>query len=383
MIIKSKPLLERFAELSKDPLKTARQEADGRGVIAVSGMYMPEEIIHAAGYMPVVLLEQNGPVAAANAHVQPFMCGYVRSLMDQAIEKELSFTKAVFVKDCCHELRMIGDLVRYTQPDKVNIEFFFFPVTIKAEASQKFIAQEMENVKLRVEKYLGNKIEDDALRESIKVFNKFRQAMQELYQVRRSAPGCISEMALRDVVRASMSMPKEKATALVTELVEALKEDLASGAVRAKRGPKILVSGSLCESLEPAVIKAIEGAGGVIADDDLYVGGRYFNTLVDEGEDPMTALTQAYIYRNGPCCTQTDPDNRNGDYLKSLAERCGAKGIITVVIKFCEAHYFGNLADMNDLKANFSGKVYSVFTDHDTDAEGQIMTRIQSFIENL
>ena len=380
---KSQLLLERFAELSKDPLKTAKQESEGKGVIAVSGMYMPEEMIHAAGFMPMVLLEQNGPVAAANAHVQAVMCGYVRSLMDQAIEKELSFTKAVFIKDCCHELRMIGDLVRHTQADKVNVEFFFFPVTIKAEASQKFIAAEMDNIKLKVEKYLGRKICNEALSESIRVFNRFRKAMQELYDIRRSAPGCISEIALRDVVRASMSMPKEKATAMVLELNEALREDLKSGAIKAKKGPKLIVSGSLCESLEPAVIKAVENAGGVIADDDLYVGGRYFNTLVDEGGDPMAALTKAYIYRNGPCCTQTDPDKRNGDYLKTLAENAGAKGIITVVIKFCEAHYFGNLADMNDLKANFSGKVYSVFTDHDTDAEGQIATRIQSFIENL
>ena len=383
MSIKSELLLAKFAELSKDPLETAKKECEGKGVIAVSGMYLPEELIHAAGFMPIVLLEQNEPVAAANAHVQPFMCGYVRSLMDQAIEKKLSFTKAVFVKDCCHELRMIGDLVRHTQGDKVNIEFFFFPVTIKAEASKKFIAEEIQNMKERVEKYLGKKIEEEAIAESIKVFNRFRLAMQELYAIRRNAPGCISEMALRDVVRAVMSIPKEKATDMVLELNEALKAELADGTIKAKKGPKLIISGSLCESLEPAVIKAVESAGGVIADDDLYVGGRYFNTLVDEGEDPMTALTQAYIYRNGPCCTQTYPDNRNGFYLKQLAENAGAKGIITVVIKFCEAHYFGNLADVNDLKANFKGKVFSVFTDHDTDSEGQIATRVQSFIENL
>jgi len=382
--LESEGLLKEFEKLSQEPLQTAKAQAEGtNGVIAVAGMYMPEELIHAAGFLPIVLLEQNGPVSSANSHVQSFMCGYVRSLMDQVLDEKLKFLKALFIKDCCHEIRMIGDLARCTQKDKCNIEFFFFPVTIKKEASQKYIAYENGNVKAVVEKLAGKTISDAAIAESIKVYNKFRKAMIALYDLRRDNPGVISEMDLRNVVRAAMSMKKEVVTDMVEKLTVALKNDIVSGALKTKKGPKVIVSGSLCECLEPAVIRSIENAGAIIADDDVYVGSRYFNTLVDEAVSPMEALTKAYIFRNGPCATQLDDDNRNSDWLKAMAEKAGAKGIITVVIKFCEAHYFGNLADVTDLEKSFNGKVFTLFTDHESEAEGQIATRVQSFIENL
>lgn len=382
--LESEGLLKEFEKLSQDPLQTAKAYAEGtNGVIAVAGMYMPEEIIHAAGFLPIVLLEQNYPVSSANAHVQSFMCGYVRSLMDQVLDEKLKFLKALFIKDCCHEIRMIGDLARCTQKDKANIEFFFFPVTIKAEASKKYLAEEVRNVRRAVEKLAGKPVADEAIAESIKVYNQFRKAMTDLYAFRSANPGAISEMDLRNVVRASMSMKKEVVTEMVTKLTEALKKDLASGAIAAKKGPKVIVSGSLCECLEPAVIRSVENAGAVIVEDDVYVGSRYFNTMVEEGKEVIQALADAYIYRNGPCATQFDPDLRNGNWLKEMAEKNGAKGIITVVIKFCEAHYYGNLADVTDLEKSYNGKVLTIFTDHESEAEGQIATRVQSFIENL
>jgi len=55
-------ILDRFAGIAGDPLSYARQwKEKGKGkVVGCNGLYVPEEIIHAAGMLPVVILEKEG-----------------------------------------------------------------------------------------------------------------------------------------------------------------------------------------------------------------------------------------------------------------------------------------------------------------------------------
>jgi len=374
-------ILHQFEALAKDPLQTAKERgaALGKEVIGCAGMYFPEEILHAAGALPTVVLQQNYPISAANAHVQSFMCGYVRSLMDQAIEKKFSFMKALFIKDCCHEIRMIGDLVRFKQADKIRVEMSFFPVTIKKPESQKYIHEEILSLIRRTEELMGVTISREALASSIKVYNEARRRMMELYALRRNNPGIISAVDLSNIAVAGMCIPKEEHSAMVAELIEALRE---KDMEPIKGKTPVVVTGSLCEVCDRDLLSAIEKSGGVIVDDDLYVGARYYNTLVSETGDPAAALAEAYINRVGPCPTQHDPDNRLGDYIAGIVKNSGAKAVVTAVIKFCEAHYFSNLADQADLEKAGIPQL-TVYLDHDASLKGQIETRVQSFLENL
>ena len=380
---KTEEVLKEFRRLAKEPLRTAAEHAAGtKGVIAIAGMYMPEELIHAAGFLPMILLEQNDPVTAANAHVQSFMCGYVRSMMDQVLLGKLDFTKALFIKDCCHEIRMIGDLMRWKEEVKANIEFFFFPVTIKKPESQEYIRQEVRRIRAAAESLAKALVTDEQILESIRIYNENRALLKELYTLRRENPGIISGLDITAVIRTGMSIRKEEHSEMLKKLLGALRSDLEDGSLQAKAGPGVILTGSLCESCEDSVIQAVEEAGGIILDDDLYVGGRYFNTMTAGDEDPAEALAEAYIYRNSPCPTQFDGETVRSEYLAKMADRAGAKGIIEVVVKFCEAHYFSNLSVQTDMR-KMKRKLFTIYTDHDQTAEGQISTRIQSFLENM
>jgi len=126
--------------------------------------------------------------------------------------------------------------------------------------------------------------------------------LKQLYQIRREKPGVLSAVQVSNTVKASMLMDKEEHNALLEQLIGKL------GAVEVPKTNKVplILTGSLCETCDEYVLKAVEEAGGEIVDDDLYVGSRYFATEVGKTLPPIEALASAYVNMVPPCPTRHD-----------------------------------------------------------------------------
>ncbi len=375
-----KEILDRFAGIAGDPFSFARQwKEEGKGkVVGCNGLYVPEEIIHAAGMLPVVILEKEGPITKAQAHIQNVMCGYIRSFVDQGVAGDLDFMDCVVAHDCCHVLRMMLDILERNAPGMKRIEPIFFPVPIKKPHSWTFILKELQSLISRMEDVSGNKITDESLKASIDIFDKHRQLLKQLYQIRREKPGVLSAVQVSNIVKASMLMDKEEHNALLEQLIGKL------GPVAVPKTNKVplILSGSLCETCDEYVLKAVEEAGGEIVDDDLYVGSRYFATEVGETIPPIEALAYAYVNMVPPCPTRHDERNSWGEYVMGVAKNAGAKGIVSVMVKYCEAHGYGYLMVHRKLRENNIPE-YLVETEHEVVAPAQVKTRLQGFIESI
>ena len=91
--------------------------------------------------------------------------------------------------------------------------------------------------------------------------------------------------------------------------------------------------------LELDVLDLVEELGAVVSDDDLYVGRRYFHSLTEENMSPMEALVERYI-EDVPCPTKLDSKKDWTDYLSDLAKEAKAEGVVSVALKYCEAHLY-------------------------------------------
>jgi len=124
----------------------------------------------------------------------------------------------------------------------------------------------------------------------------------------------------------------------------------------------------------------VEELGALVVDDDLYVGRRYFQTLVNDQEEPLVALARRYI-EDVPCPTKYNPNKDWGEYLLRLCREAKADGVFIILIKYCEPHAL----DYPRLKQRLSQDNVPhllIETDH-SGATGQIRTRLQAFIEIL
>ena len=372
-------LLDEFGRIADHPDETALawKEKTGGKVVGVGGLDIPEPLVHAAGMLPVVLLGNEEEVTLANAHVEMHQCGYIRSLVDLALKDRLSFCDELLFHDCCHIVRMLVDAMHTYKEGIPKAKFAYFSPLLEYETAQRYTFSEMRKLRDTLQEVSGTEITDGKLSDSIRLFNGIRKQLLKLYDIRREKPGLLKAWDVSQVVAAGMVMPREDYAPKLNELIGLLEQAPAP----ACDGIPVVVHGSLCERCGRNVLDEIEACGGVVVDDDLYVGSKYFNTLYDEELPPMEALLDAYLHRVSPCPTRYE-ERDPGDYLAGLVGKAGAKGIIMVVVKFCEAHdYLYFTAHRRFEKLGIPEML--VETVHEGAAEGQLKTRLQGFFEKL
>jgi benzoyl-CoA reductase/2-hydroxyglutaryl-CoA dehydratase subunit BcrC/BadD/HgdB len=192
------------------------------------------------------------------------------------------------------------------------------------------------------ETFVGNQIEDRSLQKSIEVYNENRDLMKRLYDLRRRTPEVITAREMVAVSGAGMLMPKEDHSERLRKLIPAL----------AKRKPpigdperrvRLVVTGSLCEAPSAELLDLTEEMGGIVVEDDLYTGSRYFLSKVPALANPMEALAEAYLQMVAPCPTRIYPELKLGPYLVDMVKKANGKGILIILVKFCEAQTTNHL----------------------------------------
>jgi benzoyl-CoA reductase subunit C len=372
-----KHTLKLLADVTDSPYSRLKQwkKETGRKMIGCFPMYVPEEIIHAAGLLPVVLLGQEQPITLADNYVQPYICTPVRSNLDLSLKGGMDCLDGLVFPDICEPAQMISEVWNLHQP----APFFhnlMVPVNTSANYSLSHLTQEFSRLKAALEKFIGRPITQENLKDSIAIYNGHRLLLHRLYQLRRECPECFKARDVATVVASSMFMPKEEHNRLLGQLLE----EVAAKAPASTGRAKLVISGCFCDMPEVDILDLVEELGALVVDDDLYVGRRYFQTLVNDQEEPLVALARRYI-EDVPCPTKYNPNKDWGEYLLRLCREAKADGVFIILIKYCEPHAL----DYPRLKQRLSQDNVPhllIETDH-SGATGQIRTRLQAFIEIL
>ena len=66
--------LTKFIEAVQDPYLRLKQwkAASNKKIVGCLPLYVPEEMIHAAGMLPIVILENNEPITQGHSLIQSF-----------------------------------------------------------------------------------------------------------------------------------------------------------------------------------------------------------------------------------------------------------------------------------------------------------------------
>ena len=279
-----------FSEDSRKNLtrvfRTGKQ-AQGRKIIACMPMQIPEEIVHAAGALPVVIPESKEPITIATKHIQNFFCGYARNIIDVTLKGKLDFLDGMVFQDTCHTMRPMFDIINANHPFPF-MQRIFMPLALAKPQAKPFLLEELKRFRVAVERFTGCEITDSALQNSIRIYNENRKLMRTLYDLRRERPEMMTAGEMVAVNVAGMLMPKEEHSELLKKLIPALdgRRVYPSGEDRTR----LVMTGSLCEAPSDELFDLTEEMGGIIVDDDLYTGSRYFLTETPESANPSKVL---------------------------------------------------------------------------------------------
>ena len=130
------------------------------------------------------------------------------------------------------------------------------------------------------------------LSSAIRMHNDNRQAIRDLYSLRKSDPPLISGSELMKVLVAAMSLPVDESSALVRSVIgEARQRGGAAGPGKTR----IMLVGDQVDNI--ALTDIIEGAGAWLVMDDISIGAKMHWADADASKDPVSAIAERILRR--------------------------------------------------------------------------------------
>ena len=372
-------MLEKFCEVNNTFPKTAQileYKHQGKKVFGWLCTYVPEEIIHAAGALPIRITgySKEMELEDGTAYLYINSCSFSRSCLQLGLKGEYNFLDGVAGGSTCDGARRLFDLWR----NYIDTPFYHVltvPRKYTQSAHDLYHSQVLQ-FKVHLEEFMGIQITDESLYRSIGVYNESRALLKRLYELRKLDNPPITGTETMEVLNACFRMPKE----LFNEWLSNLLDELQGSDNASKSRARLMLVGSAITN--PELIESIEELGGLIVTDELCTGTRYWSdpVVLDKNSTPIEAISRRYL-NNFPCARMFPSDERFNRIL-DLARDFRVDGVISQIIRYCVPYAHDLPLLMERLKAN-GIPTLALDVEYGTSGSGQIRTRVQAFLEML
>jgi benzoyl-CoA reductase subunit C len=325
---------EIFDDLEFTQARRWKDAAPGRKVVAYMPVYVPCEIIHAAGMLPLGILGggENLEVIHGDAYYQSYICRIPRSTLELGITGKLSFVDGFLFPSICDVIRNLSGIWKLLFPD-VYTHYFDVPQNYRDGVGGVYYVKELQELREGLAKVAGRPVTDEALRASIALYNENRRLVREVYALRARAPWLVPTSEVYLVMRAGMVLPVEEHSLLLREYLAAAQAE--SRPVR--DNCRVVLNGVFCEQPPLNLIKAIEMSGCYVVDDDFMLVNRWLLDDVPTAGDPLEALSQAFLHRSAETSAKYQPELKlKGKYILDAVKDNGAEGVIFAAPSFCD-----------------------------------------------
>lgn len=366
--------MESFQQLVDNRHQYAREwkARTGGKVIGYLCTYTPEEVIYAAGALPVRVLGGHQTQDITEPHIYNMYCSLCRDILGQALLGQYDYLDGLaFSSTCVHMNQVFDSWQRHRSPSFTHM--LYMPANILNPSATTMLADEVRRFRRALERWSGQPISSQPLREAIDAYNQNRRLLRQLYELRQGDNPPLSGAEVLPIVLSSMLMDKREHTRMLEQLLKGLPRQGSNGA-----GVRLLTYGS--ENDDPEMVKLIEELGAQVVVDDQCAGSRYFWNEAPHEDDPELAIARRYIER--PPCPQKDLEGKQRiPHLMGLIDDYRVRGAIFLQQKFCDPHAYDAPAIEQALKEK---GIPCLSLEYDVVIPvGQFRTRIEAFLEML
>jgi len=323
-----------FEDLHFNAVKEWKAAVPGRKAIGYMPIYVPREIVHAAGMLPVGIFGGGDQmeVIQGDAYYQSYICRIPRSTLELGLTGRLDVLDGMLFPSICDVIRNLSGMWQILFKDKY-VKYFDVPQNYDDSIGGEFYVREMQVMREDLGKLRGKPITDDELRASIAVYNENRRALRDLYAYRAAKPWQAPTSEVYLVLRAGCVLPPEAHTELVREYIAA-----ADAEKRTLRdNARVVLTGAFCEQPPLSLIKSIEMAGCYIVDDDFMLIMRWLLDDVPAAGDPLEELSKAFLHRSASTSSKYDEKKSDkGQFLLKQVKTNAGEGVIFAAPSFCD-----------------------------------------------
>lgn len=272
-----------------------RYKNEGKRVAGCLGHDVPEEILIAAGYLPVQICGEPGKETPnADKYLELAFDKGARSQFERIVNGTYEFLDHLVISNSSdilvrmfYYLRQIINVESHI-PVPSSLYFFDFKFS-KYRTSTLYNRERILDFKNAVEKWCGHTILNDTLSKAIALCNESRALLSEMNKHRISEAVRISGSQALQIIGASMFMPKEEYNLLLSDLLSEIESE------PVLPGLRVYLSGSNHDQLD--FYKLVESCGAVIVGEDHDWGTRHFMGSISTSSEPCASIADYYHLR--------------------------------------------------------------------------------------
>jgi benzoyl-CoA reductase subunit C len=368
-------LFEKFHEWYENRHEYAKEwkEKTGGKVLGYFCTYTPEEIIYAAGVLPVRILGSHEAQSVTEPHIFAMFCPLCRDCLAQGLLGRYNYLDGIMIAQCCLHMRQAFTSWRKHIPLDYSY-YLYMPHGVQTPRAYPYLRGELADFKKSLEEWTGKKITDQDLDHAIEVYNENRRLMRQVYECRKGKNPKLTGLEAMEMVVSSQMTDKEEHNQALKELLK----ELPKREVNRETGTRLMILGS--EDDDAGFLRMVESLGATFVIEDHCTGSRYFWNEVIPQEDRLSAIAARYIDRP-PCPSKDWPRRSRLPYIMKLAKDYNVEGVLLIQQKFCDPHELDIPVIRSNLEKN---GIPTYFLEFDvTVPVGQFKTRVEAFLETF
>lgn len=314
-----------------------KEAKPGRACIGFFPVYVPQEVIHAAGALPVAIwgAGERIEVEHADARIQSFICSISRSTLELGLTGRTAFLDGMLFGSLCDVARNLSGVWKRNFPTQFT-DYLHYPQNLHSDAARGHYRHELLRLAQEIGRLTGHQTTDADLTRSLDVYERQRALLRDLSALRAAEPWRLSLEEWYVLVRAA-GLREPEAHNLVLEEVLNL---LATRQRPARDGVRVVLEGSFCEQPALELLRVLDEAHCFVVDSDLSRGLRWFKEPLSRSADPWHDVVEAYfVHAEGSVVRHASPAERS-TRLVERARASGAQGVIFCIAKFCEPAFY-------------------------------------------
>ncbi len=349
------------------------REAGGK-VVGHFQVYFPEEIVEAAGLLPVKVQGATVEPRQGDAHFGAYLCSIVKTSLELGLSGRLELD--MFVSHpICDTARNLAAV--WGRNFSYPCEVLYLPQNPNSAHSVAYLRGEYDRLRRGIEEIAGRSVTDDDLRAAIAVFNENRRLLRRLYDIKRESPWLLAVDEAYVLVALGGRIPRSEHNRLLKAAIPMIEKRDAAPQDRMR----LVFEGGFCEQPPLDLLTTIAQSSYVV-DDDLLIGLRWLTDDVAADGDPLETLARAYHEQSSYSAVQHDLRKPKEVMLLKRIRESGAGAAVISAAKMCEPGLDELVPHMKALDEEGIPYFVNEFEENMTSFD-TLQIQLETFIENV
>ncbi len=315
--------------------KMLEEKEKGMKVVGIYCTFCPQELVLAAGAIPVGLCgTREEPIPAAEEVLPRNLCPLIKSSYGFAATDTcpfFNFSNLIVGETTCDGKKKMFEIMQELKP----VHVMQLPHRHKAGASLDLWVDEIRSLRTKIEAELQVEIKDEDIWKAINLVNQEKKALKEISDLNRNSPPPMSGLELLTVVwSGGFSFDKKE----LVEMLAELKKTLESREVDPQfaKKPRILLTGCPVGLGSEKVVRLVDELGATVVAMENCTGYKTLELMADTTKnDPIVALAEKYL--NIPCSCMS-PNPYRMDLLGRMIDDFNAEAVIDLTWQACHTY---------------------------------------------